>query len=535
MSKLMKFSSMCGENIKLCNSLTTAEWNLKTSSGRLYIKDPLSPGQTVKLLFQGSGHCNVGYTTNDPNISSSTTTAACMGAIELKRLQFHKQYSILEMTLNKNKKEISASFRLGDQETKEERFKLSPKKPVWVSLDIRHGIMEVKAQTLDSPEKRVQFSCNHGKNVKLEEHSTIAKSLTVSPATTCFLDKPLNIGDILQFQCSPIQDQGRPAHIRSLKVQIFEKNPKCLAKECKCLFDASEGQIRSPVTMIQELDRKESNGTINLCLVSPTLLECRTATNKNSSHDIKRISSDCLWVVLELFRVAVTITQYKPKTTEDKHANATESAIKQCKPPDCNGMDVVDGVIPTPVNELAENTASFSINDDTSLKRVVNYSEYSRCESMNQRTNQPRRSTSQMLGTTDLGQGRTGLEGRFAELERGHKELHEQVDRLNNMLHCRNQIDAKNKMTMNVSIERKINFRSHFTTLVKDIDCMPLLDKLFEQNMISQVDYDGTAQQNTSIDRNRTLLRLLNQKNITKVTMDRILDSVEQGHLKDKF
>jgi hypothetical protein len=60
MSKTIKFSGICEDNIELSNDQTVATWKPVFSDGFALTKSNLRPGDVIEIKVEGSGRCDVG-------------------------------------------------------------------------------------------------------------------------------------------------------------------------------------------------------------------------------------------------------------------------------------------------------------------------------------------------------------------------------------------------------------------------------------------------------------------------------------------
>lgn len=320
----------------------------------------------------------------------------------------------------------------------------------------------------------------------------------------------------LVLQCSPLQEGNREPNHYYLKLQVYERNPESLKKDYIYLFDSRASfSSEPPVTTLDLLDKEECKGNVVVTLTNAMTVAYRTASNKYSEHRLRVNAYDGIWVVLELHRISVTASRKEPASSRI----------------DAN---VSDAVMREPSNENTENTMDqlCSIQDRTEAKRPV--SDYSEVVA----ARNPESSVTERLASLEHGQQR---------IHASVKALDKHFQTAGGLIH--GNVSAplpysptRDSRPVQVSTarvpkekDREINVRPHFTRLISDIICLPLCDKLFEQEIITQNEYQEITSEANPVDKNRKLLQAIMKKKVMKSKINTILDDIEQGHLKDMF
>ena len=367
-----------------------------------------------------------------------------------------------------------------------------------------------------SPQNHIRFSKNHGENIILGDDNCIASAVKLSPSSSCFVKERLTAGEELIFKCAPILDGDREPSRFQVKLDAYERNPESLKKDFKHLFQSGPvGTSEPPTTTLEVFEKDDCKGDIVVSLRNSSTIGYKAASSKYNEQTL-RVPSDGVWIILELYRTYVTVTKRISQSSK-------------------TGTDVVDAVVREPSNIDSENSIDpfLSHQERTQVKRQV--SDYTEVTGVKTPDESSTNSTDRRLAALERGQSL--LQGNVEELT---QLLRTTTEFQNASLHSRAKgvlsapTALPNGTSLNVK-DREINVRQNFTTLIRDMHCIPLSDKLFEKEVITLNEYHEITTEATAAAGNRKLLIIISKKRVMKATMDLILEDIEQGHLKDLF
>ena len=341
-----------------------------------------------------------------------------------------------------------------------------------------------------------------GKNIKLDNDNTKASSVSRNPASICFLSQRLQVEESIQLVCTPEKEGERQPSRYDIKLHICESDPTTLKDDFKHLFDALEEERSStPLTTIENFEKDDCNGKINITLSKDNSVVYRTARGKQNSQTLKFKAESGVWIVFNLYRVKIESSKDEIVSGEVEGAPEQSDQVDSLpvRPRVTAVPPVGESVQPRPIALPATNVSAVQQRNETS-----------------------------------------GSEGnRVKFLEGRLKDLEEEVQ----CLRRKEQQEIPRQISnldMNIDMEELgdvLNVQKHFPELIRSIDTMAICDHLYAKSILTEDQLEtihGIFRHNKS-DANRHLLKVLKTKPIEKSDMVEVLKETQQQHLLKLF
>ncbi|XP_060583628.1 uncharacterized protein LOC132739832 [Ruditapes philippinarum] len=497
MSVDIKFSEICGENVKISEDKSTAIWIPKNSSGWACCEQIFKPGDVIQVKVQGSGRCDIGFMKEEQSPCTFKT---------LNEIRAHRRTCHIEMTSKDSGDEISSRFA-----EKTFKKKVETNATYWIAVYIRYGDMSVELLTKEPTVSNLKFSANtYGKNIKLEDDNTKASSVHRNPASICFLAERLQVKEVLNLTCAPEKEGERLPSRYDFKLQVCEKDPTLFRDEYKHLFDALEEgeEVNPPLTTIESFEKDDCNGNIYMTLSNNNTVEYKTARGKQNSQILEFSAKHGVWVVFSLYRVRMksskdtTVSGELKETPTQLHFDQPDSVAM---PPRATAVPPEDemghqlAAAQTPTNDVAVQQLNVTSSDNQ------NHVKY--------------------------------LEGRVKNLEEELQKLKVQAPPNVNQDIPR-QLSNPDINVLTEELGDNMNIAKHFPELVNSIDTTPFCDQFYAKEILTESQIDtiqSLMRRENHSDANRELLKMLKAKRPEKAVMIEVLNATQQQHLLKLF
>lgn len=478
-SNITTFSEVCGENVSLSENKTVATWTPKNSGGWACSDHEVKPGEIIEVKVEGSGRCDVGFVKEEQSPKSFRT----LNEIRLVR----KTCSIL-VTFSETGEEVSSCF---GEKTFQKRIAKGTK--VWVAVYIKYGNVRVELLSNGMSQDHLKFSSNsHGPNINLKNDNTKASSITINPASICFLSSTLQPGSKFRLKCSSENEGGREISRYELKLQVCEICPEILREKFKYLFDASEAKTSDPpLTSVEVFEKDECNGDISVSLTASGSIQYETAKGKQNTQALNFGLQNGVWIVLALYGVKVRVMS----------GIADESLANIVEEDQTDSRLVATGSQETTASHRT--LSEYSLTSEESIERDI-YRRDVNLEQNVERMSLDTNSAAQLLS------------------EQTPEQLPTATD---------------TGASGNV-VEPRLNVQKYFPFLVQEIETIEFCDHLYAKGILTwgQMEEIHVVHRNRGpSDANRELLKIIKKKPIRQSDMEEITRSTGQSHLLKKF
>ena len=404
-----------------------------------------------------------------------------------------------------------------------------------------------------------QLSSNHGTNVQLSEKNTFVSSIRKAPASFCFLASPISPSQTLVFNCSPISDDGRQATHYQTVIMVSESNPKLVGNEYSYIFESNVPQMdahppNSPFTEIVALKKTDAIvGDIRIELKADGKITCTNQERDLQVLDKSKHFQTPVWVMFESYRTVI----YLISIDESGEKVYIES----------------DRFKHEPSNELAENTLSFSPNEQPSTSASLESDEtlpksiytsgtcnlmldnMDDCRIQQGASNiscteseEQRFTNAEKIVNTLVGELKTidpnNIENNILsdKLSARSKVVLDTSTRLDNIektleeLKCAmSQLKAERMVTIDEN-DKVLNTQTNYVRLVTHMDTVHISDHLYEKDLISEQEMKYVQSRNiSSEEQSKALLDIMKKRQLRQSQLVPVLQAVRQEFLVDLF
>lgn len=475
METVSKFSSVCGDNIEISEDCATATWTPKKSGGWAYCDSDFHPGETVNVKVEGSGRCDIGFLKGDQNTWSPSAFKT------LNEIRAHRRTCDIPITFDTDGEEVSSQFS-----NKKFKKRVQKGEKIRIAVIILYGEMSAEIYSDESSEnsKRCpKFADSPGPNIQLENDNSKVSSIQRNPGSICLLADKLMVGNAINVLCGPTKEGVREPGRYSLKLLVSDRNPEDLKSNEPFLFDVNRRHSdNDALKKIENLEKDECNGNIVITLSSDGVLQYTSAKNKKNQQRMSVPTEQGIWIVFDLYRVSVCVTQGAEGFGSDTVHGEKCSLV---------GLDIPDSV---PMSPRSEETVELH-SRIKKLETIVSSLQVS-----NGALCVPPESAPSPAATSP------GTEV------------------------------PTNTTTADEPTGEVFNIQRNFRRLVMELDPMAFADHLYEKSIITQEQME-TIQAKEKANGNREMLKLMSKVTvkIRKEDIDYILKELGQRHLLPSF
>ncbi|XP_060583662.1 uncharacterized protein LOC132739865 isoform X1 [Ruditapes philippinarum] len=276
MSKHIKFSGDCDDNIELSNHQTVATWKPVNSGGFAFSESELRPGDNITFKVEGSGRCDVGLLMGSKD--------QCYFSYS-HEIRVHRKACIVEIHFNETGNQVCFEY---DQ--RKEYIPTEKQTKFWIVACIQYGDLCVELMSQNDSLSKF-CSTDKGKNVRLSEEKSKCFSISKNPASKCFLSEQIRPGSKVLLKCSPVTEGRRKICQRELKVFVSNKDPACSQK--------------FPLVLIETLGKQDCDGTLIIFLSDCRRIEYKTPSGKRNAQNLDFDITNGIWVIFELYGVKI--------------------------------------------------------------------------------------------------------------------------------------------------------------------------------------------------------------------------------------
>lgn len=304
------FHKVKGKNISLDDSRNTATWNPVQSGGLIFTERPLSANDPIILNLSGTGAVELGIMCCDPatlvgRVPESTSRLEKYHF--LNDVKIHKRSCTMCIKLDDKTQEVISSYGGGQY-----RQDIDSNKNYWLLADVKYGIIELELKNHELSNQRHQFSEYCGSNIKRLNDPSCATSRRQSPASLCFLTKPVTTSQLYVLHCSPKPYQGTIPGRYYLVLRYTNQNPEEFRQNHEDMFDllkSSESLSSGKPGWIQieKFEKEDCTGNPVEVDYTGSSFVYKSSSGKRSTQNCQWDNNTPIWLVLELYGISVRL------------------------------------------------------------------------------------------------------------------------------------------------------------------------------------------------------------------------------------